>query len=740
MNHIPDIYINNINNLLELDILDNYLQINFIIDDIIYNTYSNLFNTIIDSYKWNLYLVSNLDLSKSHLFNTINSCLIYIGSKPYHSLFQQVDILVDFIYIPTTLLSMLQLIPYPKTKYRIIISQFIIDLPRIELINGFAEIIKIIAMSNLSLWNVLVKNNIDSIIKQPNLVLQIIKQVIQYKNQILCLPNHPFIDSIPFGVTVASIIKQHLHIDEGFALALGMIMELNIQDNDKYLVSIEIRHQLLECIRNYELPITLETQIPLQHIETYLLDKDISIILLSDIGNYYTIKPNKSQMKQLFNHQPLVIHKSININHSQSIPFIGPGSKSETNRVLILSALGQGRCTIRNPLLSDDTLYMIQALKDLNFNVKIDSDNNIQVNGSIGKLNPNGETLIFIGNSGTSMRFLTCLLYLLPQHKVVIYGDSRMKQRPMKHLLECLSNSGVLIDTDNPITISGNTHKTNHFILDCSLSSQYLTGLMLIGSCVEGGITIEIKNQLVSKPFIEMTIKTMVKFGIIVDWNKTSKPVTIYIHQKLYTNPNYYDIEADATACSYPIAYAVLNKIPLYIPNLTSNNSQGDLFYSTQIISKFGGARIDCQTNGTTIIPLNTNLSGINTIDMNSSDTFLTIAILASLSTSGTVTKLINISNQNIKESNRIEVIYQHLSQLGVDIHLENEELTIYGSIEKLHKKLVVDSHQDHRIAMSLSLLAPFVDTLIIQDYLCVNKTYPDYWFHMRQLGLIPQF
>ena len=814
---ILNIYNDNILRILQLDILPQYQQLVFITDDIIHQLYSSQLSTILDYYNDReiesiIYTFPNSELSKTietkisieefmlqHHIKRSHSCIISIGGGVCGDLSGYIASTykrgIDLIHIPTTLLAMVDssiggknginnkygknlIGTFHLPKYILIFTHFITSLPRIEIINGFAEIIKTAAITNIYLWNLLIQNTIDTIITNPKLLVTIIKETAQtklnivekdlYDNSIsksiklLCPREH-----LNFGHTIGHIIEYTQNIKHGLAVAIGMIMEVNIQLNNRYYVGINTRHQLVECIRRYELPIKLTTPINKLEIEQYLINdkKDGRIVILEEIGNSYIIKPYINQIIDLFYNQRHIYHNPKHIYHNpnsidnnpnsidnnqnsieqEPITYIGPGSKSETNRVLILTALGNGKCIIKNPLLSDDTLYMVNALKELNFNIEIDDENNIQIEGSNGKLIPTGNKTLYIGNSGTCMRFLLSLMYLLEENTICLTGDERMKDRPIQDLLDTLVDSGITLETSNPITIVGSkTTKKNYISLNCSLSSQYLTGLMLVGSCIPDGLKIYIINDLVSRQFIDMTITIMNKFGINVEWCKELNNHYIYIPYKLYNNPDSYQIEADATSCSYPIAYSILNQIPLYIPNLTSMNSQGDLFYSTTIIQKLGDFNLECNENGTTISNFNSknkilSLCDLNEIDMDSSDTFLTIAVLASLTSEGNKTTIINIDNQNIKECNRIEVIYQHLKNAGVNILLENNQLTIYGSINQLTNKLIVDSNNDHRIAMSLSLLAPFIPELIIDDYLCVNKTYSNYWLDMTKLGLTTQ-
>ncbi len=793
MNQLLKYYNDDLSKLIDLNIINKYKQIVIITDNIVYDIYKSKIN-IIEKYCSNInikcyvYYIENGEKSKNiktkieienYMFkNNIkrkNSCLIALGGGVVGDLVGYVASTykrgIDFIQIPTTILAMVDssiggknginnsygknmIGSIYKPKNILIFLDFIESLPEVEIINGFAEIIKTAIINNIDLWNILIKNNIDSVLNNKNLLfeiikltsltkLKIVKDDIYEKKNIGCSRSH-----LNFGHTIGHIIEYVNKLKHGFAISIGMVLELSLKENNKYIVPINIRSKIKQCLKNYKLPIKLKNSIDIEDIIKYLNNdkKDNNIILIEDIGKSYTKKYTLNQIIECIKSDRIITHKNIINPNSEFITYIAPSSKSATNRVLILSALGRGQSIIKNALFSDDTIHMIESLKKLGFNIKIFS-NDIIVNGIDSypiELNFKEIKNLYIGNSGTSIRFLICLLLILRKGKCIIKGDERMKKRPINHLISSLKEFGMNIYYNNnkDIEIIGTKYNLlNEINLDCSLSSQYLSGLLMIGASMPNGLKINILNNIVSEKFIKMTLKIMKKFNIDFEiiYNNNGFPKKFIVHNKKYINPKIYEIEGDATSCNYPIIYSILNKINLYIPNLKSNNNQGDLYFSTELIKKFGNFTINSNINGTKIFNYNGVLNGIGTIDMDSSDTFLSIAILASLSNG--FTKLTNINNQNLKESNRVDILYKYLKEAGVNIkkikNKDNIELHIEGHYKQKLNDLYINSHNDHRISMCFSLLNQFMNKLIISDCNCVNKTYERFWFDMSKLGMI---
>ena len=788
MSPILNIYNSSLSKLTKINILEQYQQIVIVTDDIVYNLYYEHINYIKKYYQNKriqliIYKIKNGEKSKNlqtkisienFMFENdikrTKSVCIALGGGVVGDLTGFVASIykrgIEFIQIPTTILAMVDssiggknginnqygknlIGTFHQPKYILLFTDFIKTLPREEIINGMAEIIKTAIINNIDLWNILQNNTLTTILKNKHLLQKIIYMTATTKMKIVKNDIHDLAihegkklhcprEHLNFGHTIGHIIEYSQGLKHGYAVAIGMVLELSMKNDNKYIIPIQVRNELCECLRKYELPTEIDEEISISDIKKYLKHdkKDGRIVLVNEVGSSYTQTYTLNQIIECVNKQRQINHQNI----TKPVIYYGPGSKSETNRVLILAALGEGICTIKNALLSDDTVYMIKALKLLGVKITI-NNNDIIVTGNNGNIDFDGERTLFVGNSGTSIRFLTALMLILQKGNVILTGIERMKERPIGHLVSALRDCGVDVFSEKnncypPIQVQGTqTKKLNELFLDCSVSSQYLTGILMVAPSLITGLKVNVLNNLVSSKFIEMTIKIMNKFGLNVEWiNDNDTQYFVIKHQK-YKNPSVYNIEADASSCSYPIAYSIINKIPLHIPNLTNNNTQGDLFYSTEVMSRFGKFVLTCDKSGTKISDYDGELKGIGTIDMDSSDTFLTIGVLAAFS-EGT-TKIINIDNQNVKECQRINVLYEHLKEAGVDIKLNNLELKITGKIQPNLNNLYVNCHHDHRIAMSLSLLNCHMNKLAISDYTCVNKTYPDFWNHMSKLGLL---
>ena len=779
------------NSILETEILDNYQQIIIVTDENVSKLYNSEITCFIDffpEHNKEAYLCEIVPGEESKcikmkkyiehfLFkNNIkrqNSCLIAIGGGVIGDLAGYVASTykrgIDLIHVPTTLLAMVDssiggknginntfgknmIGTFYQPKHILIFPYFLKTLPKEEIINGMAEIIKTAAIGNIKLWNTLQSYCLDDLLNDDQLFQNIIQETAFTK---LSIVENDFLDKagsskinikyprelLNFGHTIGHVIEYATQKKHGYCVAIGMVKELLFKKNGKHLVPLEIQNDIIDCLRKYQLPVDLDIHISDDDIETFFKNdkKDGRIVLLKSIGHAYIEKCSCNQILEMIRIDRVLHFKSK--TNVEPIVYYGPGSKSETNRVLIIAALGIGKCCIKNPLISDDTLYMIKALKNLGINIEL-GDKYINIEGCAGNITINKDKILYLGNSGTSIRFLTAMTSIIKsEHKIILTGIERMKLRPIKHLVLALKQLGVSINTETesgcPPVIIFNNHENilgGSTEIDCSVSSQYLSGLLMISPCYGTDTKIYIKSDMVSSKFVKLTTKIMNKFGVNVVENIDQR--YYLVKSQKYKNPKEYLIEADASSCSYPIALSISHKIPLHIPNLTSNNKQGDLYFSTEVMSKFGTFDIKCNEEGTLIdnFKNDNKLCGLGTIDMDSSDTFLTIGVLAALS-NGT-TKIINIDNQNVKECERINVLYKYLKEAGVDINLQNNELEIQGNGGKNLKQICVDCHKDHRIAMSFAILGSHIDGIVISDYTCVNKTYPSFWSDMEIFGL----
>ena len=714
-------------------------------------------------------LTNILDFLSYNKFNRKNDCILVIGGGVVGDLFGFAASIymrgIDYFQIPTSLLAMVDSSIGGKTgintkfgknmigsfyfpKKILLYIPFLKTLPRIEFINGFAEIIKIAAIYNKELWEIIKVNCLETVINNNKLLTEIIRMAAQSKIEIVT--NDTFEkkdiqysrDILNFGHTIGHAIEASTFERHGLCVSIGMIYEMRLLKENIPITSLYIQNKISQCLKEYELPVTLSNNCNIDDIIKYInYDKKGSyLISLTDIGKPVKINFNKYQiLETLTNKRELICdYQQISkpINHKRQITIDCPGSKSETNRVLLIAAMGKGQIEIKNILLSDDTIYMIQALINLGIKIQI-NNNNIIIEGCSGVFNKIKNKKIFLGNSGTCVRFLTaCISSCVKNTEIIITGDKWMKKRPINILIDALCKQGVNIvyleEKDHiPFKIISKGTIGNSITINGSVSSQYISAIMMMAPYSNNSTTIIIEEEIVSFNFIKMTSKIMERFGIITKIRTEKDRVIIEIPTGIYTNPLLYNIEADASSCIYPISIAILNNYDLTISNLYADNIQGDSYYCTKIIEELG-VKVEQNSLGTTYYPPKI-LKEIKEIDMDSSDTFITFCILCCFINGKTIIK--NISNQNKKECKRIDVILHALLLCGVNISREEDNLIINGCNQNLDGAYI-ECHDDHRIAMSIAVFSTRVPNIVLSNYMCVNKTYPSFWSDMGKFML----
>lgn len=398
-----------------------------------------------------------------------------------------------------------------------------------------------------------------------------------------------------------------------------------------------------------------------------------------------------------------------------------PGSKSITNRAMIIAALAAGRSTLEQALFSDDTRYMADSLQRLGISIRADElSERFEIGGQAGRI-PADQASLFIGNSGTSARFLTALL-ALGNGTYHLDGVERMRQRPIAPLLAALHDLGVDASSDNgdgcpPITVKANGLEGGVARMAGDTSSQYFTALLMVAPVTTAGIEIQVRGELVSKPYLDMTIATMKDFGASVQ-NDDYQRFHIPGHQP-YTARSY-AIEPDASAASYFFALAAVTSGSVRVMNLGDGSVQGDIAF-VDVLEKMG-----CQVSRDAAwIELTgpEQLSGID-VDMNAiSDTVPTLAAIAPFA-SGPVT-IRNVEHVRHKETDRIHAVVTELQRLGVAVDEMRDGLTIHPGSPQSE---IVQTYDDHRMAMSFAILGCVAPGIVIDNPGCVAKTFPDFF------------
>lgn len=415
----------------------------------------------------------------------------------------------------------------------------------------------------------------------------------------------------------------------------------------------------------------------------------------------------------------------------KSIEIKVPGSKSITNRALVLCAMANGSTKIENAAICDDTKYMLKALSKLGIKV-IQKNTDITIKGANcifhKKKNP---IKIYTGNAGTTTRFL-CALASITENTIKIDGDKRMRERPIKELTKALNLLGAKIKDTNgylPITIYPQKPQGNSIHLPGNISSQYLSAILMIAPCLNRTTIVNIDQKLYSKPYIDMTIKIARSFGIKI---KNKKFEQFIIQPQKINSAKIYKVESDASSASYPAAYSALHgKKSVLLIGIKKDFIQGDIKFLEYL--KKMGCKITKHKKGT-IITGPKKLKSLGKIDMNQTpDLVMTFAVLA-LFTPGTTT-ITNIENLRIKETDRISALKNELEKLDAKVETGKNYIKIHGLKEINHKKSVtIETYNDHRIAMSFGILKDIFPNIKIKNPNCVSKSYTTFWEDLKSL------
>ena len=408
-----------------------------------------------------------------------------------------------------------------------------------------------------------------------------------------------------------------------------------------------------------------------------------------------------------------------------------PGSKSITNRVLLMAALGNGVTKLIDPLKSEDTDQMINALIKLGVSVKEvnDDQNSIEIKGAEHNF-PNKNTNLFLGNSGTTFRPLAAVLAMMGGD-YYLSGIERMHERPIKDLVDALEQMGSSIQYEKnhgypPITINNSSIEISEPIqIKGDISSQYLTALLIAGPISNNEFNIEVIGDLISKPYIDITLKLLTKFNIF--YNNDNWRLFSLKKDSVYRNPTKIFVEGDASSASYFFAAASLAG-SIEIKGINKDSIQGDLKF-LDIISKMG-AKIEYKSDSIQVSRAS-SLKGLEIDCIEIPDAAMTLAIMAVFADKPT--KLKNIGSWRVKETDRILAMDNELTKMGVEVSTTHDSMTIFPQ-KQLNDNISIKTYNDHRIAMCFSLFCLKNLNITIQDPNCVNKTYPDYFKDLKSV------
>ncbi|MGQ9631764.1 MAG: 3-phosphoshikimate 1-carboxyvinyltransferase [bacterium] len=396
-----------------------------------------------------------------------------------------------------------------------------------------------------------------------------------------------------------------------------------------------------------------------------------------------------------------------------------PGSKSYTNRALVTAALAEGVTTLRRPLLCDDTKYMAEALMSLGVPVEV-GESEMRVQGSGGRFRIPGSPL-YLGNSGTSIRFLTAVVATSPEGRFVLDGNERMRQRPIQDLLDGLRQLGVRCRTlfgngCPPVEVESSGIRGGRAAIPGERSSQYFSAILLAAPYAESRVEVEVLGDLVSKPYIDITLEVMGEFGVSAK-NDSYRRFEVEGGQRY--SPREYEVPGDCSSASYFFAAAAIAGGRVRVKNVGYPSAQGDIRF-VEILREMG-CEVRAGEFGVEVI--GRDLRGVE-VDMNSmSDVVPTLAAVSIFAQGPTTIK--NVANMRIKETDRIAALAVELRKVGANVEEFPDGLRIEGG--KL-RGAEIETYDDHRMAMSMSLVGLRVGGIKIKNPRCVSKTFPGFF------------
>jgi 3-phosphoshikimate 1-carboxyvinyltransferase len=408
-----------------------------------------------------------------------------------------------------------------------------------------------------------------------------------------------------------------------------------------------------------------------------------------------------------------------------------PGSKSLSNRALLLAALAKGTTKITNLLESDDTRHMLNALKQLGIEYTLSDDRTeCIVVGNAGPINTESFEELFLGNAGTAMRPL-CAALCLGEGSYLLTGEPRMKERPIGHLVDALRQAGAninYIETEGypPVQIDANELSGGNVEIEGAISSQFLTALLFAAPMAKDDMTISIIGELVSKPYIDITIHIMKEFGVDVV-NDNYEKFTIKGRQT-YKAVESFMVEGDASSASYFLAAAAIKGGTVKVTGIGKKTVQGDVAFA-DVLEKMG-AKVEWGDDFISVTK-----DQLNAVDMDFNhipDAAMTIATTA-LFAKGTTT-LRNIYNWRVKETDRLFAMATELRKVGAEVEEGEDYLKITPPSQLNHA--AIDTYDDHRIAMCFSLLALDPVSVTINEPECTAKTFPTYFDVLESISI----
>jgi len=431
------------------------------------------------------------------------------------------------------------------------------------------------------------------------------------------------------------------------------------------------------------------------------------------------------------------------INHPLSATVRVPGSKSLTNRALLIASLANGTTHLTNALFSDDSHYFAKALQTLGFDLQLDEANHTMTVTGLGGKIPAPQAELFIGNAGTAARFLSAFL-TLGYGEYILDGEPRMRERPIGDLVDSLAQLGANIQPIQnseftrsvqnspicpPVKITASGLPGGKTQIAGNISSQFLSALLMVAPYAKSPIEIELTTELNSKPYVDMTISMMKDFGVKIKRNGyQSFDIPISNYQLPITN---YPIESDASAASYFFAAPAICGGIVRVENISRKSVQGDIGF-LDVLQQMGCTVTE--TDNCLLVTGTTELRGIDVDMRDIPDTAQTLAAIAPFASSPT--RIRGIASARVKETDRVHATCTELKRLGVQVEEHEGGMTIYPC--QTFKPATIQTYNDHRMAMAFSLIGLRFDGVTIENPSCVSKTFPNYFKVLDSLRQLP--
>ena len=403
-----------------------------------------------------------------------------------------------------------------------------------------------------------------------------------------------------------------------------------------------------------------------------------------------------------------------------------PGSKSLTNRALLIAALSEGATSLENALFSDDSRYFANALTRLGFDIALDPDASRMTVAGLGGRIPATRGELFIGNAGTAARFLSAFL-TLGHGEYILDGDARMRERPIGDLVEALTQLGAKVEAVSgqqsasypPVRITAAGLPGGKTKVAGNISSQFLSALLMVAPYAQAPVEIEVTTELNSKPYVDMTLSIMQDFGVEVQrdgYKSFSVPITNY---QLPT-PNY-PIESDASAASYFFAAPAICGGTVEVENISRKSVQGDIRF-LDVLEQMGCEVLESDNSITVHRP--SSIVGVDLDLRDIPDTAQTLAVIAPFAS--TPTRIRGIASARVKETDRVRATCAELARLGVHVEEHEDGMTIHPC--STFKPANIQTYNDHRMAMAFSLIGLRLPGIEIENPGCVSKTFPNFF------------